>query len=689
MTPIVTTAPFRPRARLLALLGDQLIRDSGIAIFELVKNGYDADAEKVQVTLNDIEDTENGKIIIRDDGHGMDESVVKNVWLEPGTDFRREETKGRHRTPKFGRAVLGEKGVGRFASHKLGRRICLTTRRPGGQEISLHINWEEFEAARYLEDTPVKIEVRDPALFLGTAHGTEIEISGLWKPMTRAEVRELHRSITSICSPFAEPAGFNVDLKMSPEKGWLEGLLDFRKVMDLAPYRAHAEVGDIAVSYDYDFVPPGAMDRVKGRQVQNKHHNLRAMDLFKNETRERIGPFSIDIRIFDLDREVLQFLSVETRSLRDYMRNNGGIRVYRDGVRVFDYGEPGNDWLELGTRRVNIPTKRVSNNLLIGAVHLSRSASVGLVEKTNREGFIEDETYELFTTMVMESLVQVEVERNIDKIRVRKAYDPRNLHEPVVEALDALRDELKRRGLEKDLGDYLIRIERQYRDTRELLISAAGSGLSLSVVVHEVEKGLSSISSAIKRGATISDIKDIADHLEELVDGLTYLMRKSGRKEERASILIRQAINNISYRLRAHNVQIIDDTASGGPDASIKCTRRLVIATLMNLIDNSIYWLENKGATRKEIWMGFDPDFEGGPALIVADNGPGFSDPPEMLVEPFMSRKPDGMGLGLHIADQTMKSHQGSLVFPERNQTHVPKGYEGAIIAMQFPSAKQ
>jgi signal transduction histidine kinase len=428
------------------------------------------------------------------------------------------------------------------------------------------------------------------------------------------------------------------------------------------------------------------MDRVKGRKVQNKHHNLKTMDLFKKETREKIGPFSIDIRIFDLDREVLQFLSVETRALRDYMRNNGGIRVYRDGVRVFDYGEPGNDWLELGTRRVNIPTKRVSNNLLIGAVHLSRAASVGLVEKTNREGFIEDDTYELFTAMVMEALVQVEVERNIDKIRVRKAYDPRNLHEPVVEALDALREELKRRSLDKELGDHLIRIERQYRDTRELLISAAGSGLSLSVVVHEVEKGLSSISSAIKRGATISEIKDIADHLEELVDGLTYLMRKSSRKDERASILIRQAINNVSYRLRAHDIQIVDDTATGGPDASIKCTRRLVIATLMNLIDNSIYWLENKGASRKQIWMGLDPDFEGGPALVIADSGPGFADPPEMLVEPFMSRKPDGMGLGLHIADQTMKAHQGSLVFPERSQTRVPKGYEGAIVALQFPS---
>jgi nitrogen fixation/metabolism regulation signal transduction histidine kinase len=69
---------------------------------------------------------------------------------------------------------------------------------------------------------------------------------------------------------------------------------------------------------------------------------------------------------------------------------------------------------------------------------------------------------------------------------------------------------------------------------------------------------------------------------------------------------------------------------------------------------------------------------------VVADNGPGFEDAPEDLVRPFFTRKPDGMGLGLYFANMTMKAHGGRLAFPERNEIHLPKAYNGAVIAMVF-----
>ena len=84
----VTKATFRPRARLLVLLGDQLIRDPGIAVFELIKNAYDADADKATVTMENLDNPENAKIIVEDNGTGMDLETVTGVWLEPGTDFR-------------------------------------------------------------------------------------------------------------------------------------------------------------------------------------------------------------------------------------------------------------------------------------------------------------------------------------------------------------------------------------------------------------------------------------------------------------------------------------------------------------------------------------------------------------------------------------------------------------------------
>src|SRR6266571_3319190 len=93
--------PFKPRARLLLLLGDQLIRDPGIAVFELVKNSYDADASEAIVKMFDITDPREGRIVVEDNGSGMDWSTVTGVWLEPGTDYRVQQRKQQDRTERF------------------------------------------------------------------------------------------------------------------------------------------------------------------------------------------------------------------------------------------------------------------------------------------------------------------------------------------------------------------------------------------------------------------------------------------------------------------------------------------------------------------------------------------------------------------------------------------------------------
>jgi nitrogen fixation/metabolism regulation signal transduction histidine kinase len=108
----------------------------------------------------------------------------------------------------------------------------------------------------------------------------------------------------------------------------------------------------------------------------------------------------------------------------------------------------------------------------------------------------------------------------------------------------------------------------------------------------------------------------------------------------------------------------------------------------MNLIDNAIYWLENKGASNRQIYLGTTNELDDKPSIVIADNGPGFIDPPEYVIEPFFSRKPDGMGLGLHIANEVMKIHKGRLLFPEAADLSLPKQFTGAIVALQFPEAK-
>ena len=128
----------------------------------------------------------------------------------------------------------------------------------------------------------------------------------------------------------------------------------------------------------------------------------------------------------------------------------------------------------------------------------------------------------------------------------------------------------------------------------------------------------------------------------------------------------------------------------GNKDFTVECSRRLVVASLMNFIDNSIYWLQAAGRSERRIFIGTSRELDGGPCIVVADNGPGFQDEPEALVQPFFSRRPDGMGLGLYLADQAAQrhsatGHKGRLRFPQRGDISLPSGFTGAVVAFQFP----
>jgi signal transduction histidine kinase len=684
--------PFKPRARMLLLLGDQLIRDSGIAVFELVKNAYDADSPRAIVTMSRVEERVRGRIVVEDSGTGMDWNTVTSVWLEPGTDFRSLQRESLQRTAKYHRLPIGEKGIGRFAAHKLGTVVRLVSRKLGCPEVVVEVDWKTFQGAKYLSTVPVKVWERTPEVFTGDKTGTRIEITDLREAWTRGMVRDLARSITSICSPFDEKGSFRPRLVLTENQDWLEGILDIDKVKEYALFRAHCELGGQKFTYDYKFIPLPAMHRVKARESKVGPQQGLNLKLDKNRTIDleelEIGKVDLDLFIFDREPKILALGVTDKKGLKEFLDQVGGIRVYRDGIRVYDYGEPGNDWLNLGGRRVNVPTRRISNNLVIGAVSLRLEQSADLVEKTNREGFVDNEAFRAFRDAVSCVIGHIEAERNIDKTRIRNAYSSTRAKEPVLETLTELRSVIEKKRLTGELGGYLDRIESDFLLIRERFLTSASAGLSLSVVIHEVEKGIAELVLAVEAENASQRVKRLAKHIADLVEGFAALIRRSGTSRETASTLIRQANFNTELRLKAHNIRL--RPPSDQRDFEVKCSRRLTIATLMNLIDNSIWWLDNKWGEQgsKRIHVAVSDELTGGPAIVVADNGPGFLDPPEYLIEPFISRKPDGMGLGLHLADQVMKAQGGSLEFPEPGDVSLPDGFDGAVVALVFGGAK-
>jgi signal transduction histidine kinase len=678
---------FKPRARLLSLLGEQLIRDPSIAVFELVKNAYDADASRVVVTMNNPDDKSNGSIIVRDDGCGMTWDVLTKQWMEPGTDYR-QTVEGRKTTPKFQRIPLGEKGIGRFAAHKLGSRVEIVTKSMGQSEIFAVVDWTKIEKIRYLDEALIQITEREAEYFKKST-GTRIKITNLKETWTRGMVRQLYRNIISISSPFTEQEPFETKLIVKPYEDWTEGISNISDILSEAPFLFYATIGQGQIKYKYDFKSP--MPTLESRSIHKveslgkgpkgkQSDETQAADVDKY----RIGTVSINLRVWDLDKELFYYYPFDRGTLRKVLGESGGIRVYRDGMRVYDYGEPGNDWLELGVWRTNRPQARISNNQVIGAVELNRSDSEDLREKTNREGFIENNAYVAFRKAVKEAISHFSAEFYSDKIRLKQVLKKAGFKEPVLGAISELRSTVAERGLTEELGPIIDQVEKQFVEVRDRILVTASSGLSLLVLVHEVEKGISELKRAVERQSPMGKIAALADHLSELVQGMTYLARRSTHKKEKISAIIKQALFNVDLRLQYHGIKVINGMETGDEDFSIKCHRRLIVATIMNLIDNSIYWLDVKGGTKKILYVGTTADLLGGQAIVVGDNGPGFSDPPEFMIEPFFSRKPDGMGLGLYVANEVMKAHEGQLVFPQKGDIKLPAQITGAVVALRF-----
>jgi len=110
------------------------------------------------------------------------------------------------------------------------------------------------------------------------------------------------------------------------------------------------------------------------------------------------------------------------------------------------------------------------------------------------------------------------------------------------------------------------------------------------------------------------------------------------------------------------------------------------LGAVTNLIDNAVHWLKvrHPDPTDRRLYVNVVPDYEGGPAIVVADNGPGFQDDPATMVRPFFTRRPGGSGLGLYFANLVMDLNEGRLTFPTMDQAEIPEEFDGAVVALVF-----
>ena len=685
---------------LLLQLGDELVRNESVAVLELVKNAYDADATCVSLAVNCPGSEDGGTITVEDDGAGMDMETVLGVWMEPGTGYKRDHK--RRTTKRFGRRVLGEKGIGRFAAHKLGDSIELVTRKAGRSEVRVVIDWNAFGDARYLEDVPISVEEREPEEFSGGRTGTKITVRDLRGTWDRRMLRAVCRSYNSLRSPGDSGNAFRTEFATDREE-WVEGMLSEKDVDKLALFRFECEVdGDRITKFDYKFEPWPSMAKIKPRRVTEGGDFGKAMAMVYRDggpidlSRHRIGKVRFGGSVFDRDPMVLKLglqalrKAGEKAGLEEYLDRNGGVRVFRDGMRVYDYGEPGSDWLELGARQEGLPGARIGNSIVLASVHLVGEESADLKEKTNREGFVEDEAYRAFAGAVLYALERVEDQRRIDKAKIRELYGPTPRGEPVISQIAEVKRSIGARiadgELRAELSASMDRIERDYAAIHATLLRSAGAGLNLGVAIHEMDKAVGELGESLKDERDLPGrITALILHLEKLVQGYELTMMTHEPCAWSARRVIEHALFNMEFRFKAHGIEIVFEGRDAAEAAKIECSRSHAVTCIMNALDNSVWWLDYAGAADKRIFITTHGEPGGGTALLIADNGPGFSLPTDLVAEPGVTSRPGGMGLGLHIAREIMILSGGRLSFPEWGEYRIPEEYRGgAIVAFVF-----
>ena len=584
-------------AHVVVQLGEELVTDKEQSILELVKNCYDADTTDCDIFIEPewvVDPIENpdiyfslfpdrlgkskekllaekvGKIVIKDDGDGMNNDAVQNSWLRISSSAKRPEKGKEKAATKSGRTPVGDKGLGRLATMKLGKIIRLTTSQKGESERrSLWFSWGDFTEDKDLTEVPVYIE---PATKKNDKDekGSEITIIGLkelkeWEQDSFVS-KDLVRDLSKLVSPFLEKKGFFINIHYGGNCYEISHLSD--QALNLASCAYHwiwvdgkiqhkgrisenlfFGTGDGTASAEFNRVFRNARNRDKfiERLLSNKkvkQFNLKvdkSPGLFTLDYEDEIGdsipqskgygyakdpgPFSAQIYDFNLSRRSREALSAS--GVTSDLIKSTGIQIFRDGFLVrFD-----EDWLGLSQEQTGGSSYyglRPGNT--IGYFAISNKSNPGLVEKSDREAFVDNDEFRGFLYLA------------------RKAKDKEI----------ALREILRReyRGFLKDLSSE----QSESSSPADAIKSTKESFSKQGVILKEAIQSLEHLGSLDDKkayesiGGVITSLQNVAKDQEKKNAQIEYIDRHVEGAEEVNLRLLEAAAVGLTARSISHEL---------------------------------------------------------------------------------------------------------------------------------------
>lgn len=698
---------FTVDAGIINRLGKELVGKAETAVSELVKNSFDADALHADVTFVNAE-RKGGTLIIEDDGTGMDRNGLINGFM------RLSSTDKIHNPYSlvYKRIRAGQKGIGRFATQRLGSKLTIITQTKESElAIKTVIDWDAFETDTDLVTVANKIEYVEKV----RGQGTTLTIENLQDAWTDATIMRVYKHLANLMQPESLD---RKDIKLDIEKhdpGFTISLYKNLKTKENLIANEDISFLNHALATIEGFVDSHgkAFWRYKSERLgvdDEKYHRIGRTREDDNIPYTTLRNIRFKTSYFLYERNLIP------GNLYGYIKNLGnelgGIKIYRNGFRVPPYGDKGNDWLGLDEsvrRRTYIFPHQ--NQSFFGFVEINPSVAMMFEETSNREGIILSQTFEELRDFVYRSLMSACSE--IASLRGRKSSAnqkgwEKKGKEKVDDALgrlsgifteertnsDEQKDKIYKKAFE-DLKDGLSEQDDERQkliDENNMLRVVAGLGLAISEFVHEIKHHMAAIDADLG-GLTNRVVKD--DAFEE------YIMRLSSNMNAFKSYLnffdvsvsrnvnrnlepinLKREINNfikvVSNDAKRAGITLSENTSS--KDVVLKKIETIPMhpsewdSILFNLYSNSkkaIFKAKPVERGKIDISCGLHDDFV---FLEFSDNGTGVKEKfRERIFDAFFTTtsaaaqgSPDSeiytsTGLGLKIVNDIVSSYDGRI----------------------------
>ena len=704
---------FRFSGKLARLLGRESVSSDTAALFELVKNGYDADASKVTVVFENMiaNHGKDATITIEDSGDGMTYDDIVNKWMVVGT-----YSKDREAITKGGRTVVGNKGVGRFATEKLAERITVISYpKETNEEIKLEIDWTKFEDEEtQFADVEIPIETK-PNRSNPDRHGLIIILKNLREQWNEKKIQHLREDVGSIVlPPELQTSGgdFAVEIRAS-DFGQKDPPHVESMIFKIAPYTITAVLPDKESRTTVQI-------KREGRVSDEKIVECKGKEIPDGSEWKPFGGCEVQIYVYPhttrQDPWAEHYKLMKLSHIRKTVRQNCGLKIYRDGFWVRPYGGPGNDWMGLEAARVQSNLK-LGNSQIIGFVKISKEKNKEIADTTSRERLEENAAFhslKYFIKCVCEEFYQFRK----DEARAQREKKPRIHGQAILNALNILDKEIDsnnrigsdaKTSIKKSIKDIksmtetfkkqsaseydeLERHQRMYRSLAALGISSAAS-------YHEILNIISSMGmlpKVFRRKFAENHVNDkkVYDTINNLEKALitiyqyVWFVRRFVRglnsvveEPRREKILLKNEIQTLwSEYAGLANTEVTLEVKCHPDDLTAMINRADFISVVLNMVTNSLKALDERNHHDKKIKVTASQTSTN-LEMKFSDNGIGVVENiRDKIFRPLFSNYDDGTGMGLTIVSEVLENYGGTIRYMQDSELD-----NGATFLVEIP----